>query len=491
MHHALIFNVHNGIGTKRSVGAHRIASYLREQGWDVEVIDWVFWWSQEELQELCRSRITNKTIFCGFSCFFTYWDEKNETFAQWLNDTYPDVNLVIGSQSPPVGIKSKVVKYYIQGYGEKAIIELCKYFIGNITLEEIKFDSAFEPKKVIRAIHNYPAYPLKSLLVRYEDRDYIDPCEWLTMEFSRGCIFKCLFCNFPILGVKEDHSRDAEDFYVHMMDAYDRFGVKFYDVADETFNDYSEKIIKYADVVERLPFDPWFSGFIRADLLVSRPQDWEHLARLGFLGQYCGIDTMNPETAKVIRKGMNPIKLREGLLEAKKYFKTTGRKLYRGTISLIAGLPYETMDSLEETKKWMFKNWNDEHSYMAPLQILVDKNETHSDISLDYTKYGYEPATENGTFDFLGQETLNWINPKLTYQQCQEFSSNYSTELSKQYGGRPIVNCMNEYMQNGETIEEVLAYKEHDFPFLFKTMVNPTEGFWKRFNNYKNKKLSN
>ena len=53
---------------------------------------------------------------------------------------------------------------------------------------------------------------MKSLRIKYEDRDDLQPWEWLTIECARGCIFQCPYCNFPILGVREDHTRSANDF---------------------------------------------------------------------------------------------------------------------------------------------------------------------------------------------------------------------------------------------------------------------------------------
>ena len=107
-------------------------------------------------------------------------------------------------------------------------------------------------RPLLSANDQYSAFPMKSLNVIYEDRDYIQPYEWLGIEFARGCKFSCDFCNFPVLGVKGDYSRDADDFGIQIKDAYDRFGVTNYLVADETFNDRTEKIAKFADRKARL-----------------------------------------------------------------------------------------------------------------------------------------------------------------------------------------------------------------------------------------------
>jgi len=55
---------------KRSAGGHRIATWLREHDYDVEVID--FWpaWTLPELIKLFEQRVTDETIFVGLSAMF-------------------------------------------------------------------------------------------------------------------------------------------------------------------------------------------------------------------------------------------------------------------------------------------------------------------------------------------------------------------------------------------------------------------------------------
>ena len=40
------------ISIKRSAGAYRVASFLRENDWDVEVMDYMPSWTEEEFKEL-------------------------------------------------------------------------------------------------------------------------------------------------------------------------------------------------------------------------------------------------------------------------------------------------------------------------------------------------------------------------------------------------------------------------------------------------------
>ena len=58
------------VGMMRSHGAHKIASFLREQGADVEAIDYAYSWRLEELKDLWKSRYHSKTFFLCISTVF-------------------------------------------------------------------------------------------------------------------------------------------------------------------------------------------------------------------------------------------------------------------------------------------------------------------------------------------------------------------------------------------------------------------------------------
>jgi radical SAM superfamily enzyme YgiQ (UPF0313 family) len=388
MTHCLLFAV-NDVLADRTSGIHRTASHLRESGWDCEVIDFVFYWTSEELLELVKSRVTSKTKFIGLSYLWNRAEtvHKLKDALDWAKSKYPDLIVISGGQSQLVDYT--YTDYHIFGYGENALDALLKWKFSNGV--KPKFDLlSNNPHKVINAIRDYPAYPKKNAVIKYEDRDFIMPGEWGRIEFSRGCIFSCKFCNFPILGVKEDYTRDTDNIREQLMDAYDRFGIENYLITDETFNDRTDKITRIADVVDTLPWKPYFSGFIRADLLINRPKDREELLRMGMLGHFYGIESLNPETAKFINKGHDVEKMKAGLVEVKNYFKQHTGNLYRANISLIAGLPYETLESLEDTYQWIKNNWRDQVSCAGPLELLHKNDPRRSELSLDLDQYHYE-----------------------------------------------------------------------------------------------------
>ena len=402
---------------RRHAGSHRIASFLRQHGLNIEVVDFAPSWQLVEFQELIKSRMNPNLKFVGLGAVFNMNTETLYRCFMWLKQAYPDVLVVTGSTEFH-NIQHIPADYMVVGYGELAILEILK---GTAVYKEEVIDKEGNKRRTVHALHQYPAYPMRNLSIDYEKRDFLQPFEAVTMETSRGCRFKCSFCTYSILGVKDDHTRCPNDFYDNLMRNYDNYGIHRYSIADETFNDHSEKIIKYADMVERLPFKPNFGGYIRADLLHTRPDDIEHLARMQFNGQFYGIESFHRPSAAAIGKGMEPAKIQQAILDTKDYFmKHNG--YYRGTISLIAGLPHETEETLNETKKWCDEHWRTNHLGFTPLFITSTHNNVkQSTLSSSYEKQGYTLVDLN---DYMLDEShtdlqkifeSNMVAPEMKY----------------------------------------------------------------------------
>lgn len=395
----------NGItysSVRRHAGSHRIATFLRQHGLNIEVVDFMPSWTFEEFKELIKSRVTSNTKFVGLGTIFDMNTEEIRLCFSWLKLTYPEVLVITGSMGFS-NINTIPADYMVVGYGELAILEILKG-TAKYKKEIVKEQTV----KIVHALHNYPAYPMSNLSIDYEKRDFLQSFEPLTIETSRGCRFKCAFCTYPVLGVKTDHTRTSEDFRDNLIRNYDNYGIYRYSVADETFNDYSEKIIKYADAVEKLSFEPNFGGYIRPDLLHTRPGDIEHLARMRFTGQFYGIESFNRPSAAAIGKGMEPSKIQQAILDTKNYF-LRHNGCYKGTISLIIGLPHETQDTLNETLRWCRQNWQNQHINFLPLVIsLGQQYDRVSTLTGTYEKQGYTRIEQN---EIDLSDVQPWIKP--------------------------------------------------------------------------------
>jgi hypothetical protein len=480
MLNALIFSVRKNI-PERGAGAHRIATHLRNQGMDVEVIDFATQWSLQELQELVKSRVDNQTVFFGFSTFFSYWTHTIDQFTKWLKESYPTIPIILGGQSVLM-TPATTVDYWVDSFGEYAISELVKSLTGNST-DNIIFEE-YTSKKVIRALNNYPAYPLPSYMNKLERRDFLQPYEFLTTELSRGCKFKCSFCTFPILGIKEDTSRPAEDFQEELIYNYNEFGIVNYHIADETANDRIEKIIKYADVVDTLNFKPWFNGFLRADLLAKQKPYWDHYKKMRFGGHFYGIETFNKEAGKVVKKGADPDYLKTNLLDFKNQMGSLD--LYRGTMSLICGLPKESEYSWNATVNWLNENWTSESVVVYYLEVpnIENNQTTHSLFSKNPSKYG------------LRTKNTIPIIPEVNFHQGDQIQ--WEHDLMSQPRAMELVQYFKKthqsnFMPAGFRLNFLSAqYKTSDIHKILKYQtINETHGEYNTFiENYKTKKLN-
>lgn len=487
MFHGLLFSYRKD-RVDRGTGAHRIASFLREAGWDVEVVDFCSEWTLEELKELVKSRVSSRTKFFGFSSFINWWPDDANKFTRWLKEQYPNVATIIGGQGVLV-TPAENIDYWVDSFGELAMLELCRYISGKTIYHSgLQFED-FQGKKVIRALKHFPAWKLPTFRNKHEPRDFLEPYEMLTIETSRGCKFACKFCNFPILGVKEDTSRSADDLKQELEYNYNEYGIKNYTIADETFNDRSEKILKYADMIQELNFDPWFMAFMRADLMISNRNTWAPMRDMGLGGHFYGVETFNHRAGKIIGKGMHPDKLKEGILEIKNFFEPHG--IYRGTVSLICGLPGENRKSYRDSIDWLKKYWAPQSVTTWYLEIpeYTTPMSNSSEFSKNLEKYGLRKKSISrkaisesgkGFFPSLDHTTI-WEHNDMDQLEAMKIVDNfYRNDLSH-------FSCTGFFSNTG-----LINFKTADIKKVLpqKTYSDSTQQINNFINNYKLKKLN-
>lgn len=367
-HHALFFSL-TGKRWERALWPHRVATFLRINDWDAEVVDFTAFWKLEELQEFVRSRTTTKTVmFCFGTAFLNPWSPYLNEFIEWLKKSYPTIPVVVGGNNALV-TPAENVDYWVDSYGENAVLALCRHLIGTLGAPLLTDSAFFGSKKVIRGLHHYPSAPLDNYLVDYEARDFMSPFECPQIETARGCMFECSYCNFPIIGQAKDVSVSKEEFKRQLQLGYEKWGIVNWRVMDETFNDRPEKLQKYADAVDELGYNPWICGFARGDLVVKHRNHWDTYIKLGFLGHSMGIETFNHQAGKLVRKGMDPEKLQEGLLAFQAYTDEHAPKRYRANIQMICGIPGETPESWYNSLEWLNTHWTRQSASAHILEV--------------------------------------------------------------------------------------------------------------------------
>jgi Radical SAM superfamily len=402
--HALIFADNkyqpNRMGILRAPGAHRIATHLRRLDINVEVVDFYLNWSVDELKQIIDCQLSKPTLFIAISCSLMFDGvEEFSEIRDYIRSKNPNVAIVIGgNKTLQKGFSG--ADYYIEGPGETAMTALTEYLIGKT--QDLKYE-LIDGNRVLNSLTDYPVKSMKDLDISYLPSDFIGEHEVLSLETARGCIFKCAFCDFPGIGKKKlDYLRDISEIREELIKNYRDNGTTKYFVVEDTINDTDEKCELLSELGLTLPFKLSLMGYMRADLLISKPRNVQKLINAGFRGMHFGIETFNEQAGKIIGKGMPPKKMKEGLVNIKKQFPN----LFL-TSTFIVGLPYETREEIIDSVDWIIRERALDFWSFNPL-VIPKKDPTvhHSYFTDNYQLYGYTRMQED-EFDSRKHELEN------------------------------------------------------------------------------------
>ncbi len=400
----------------RGYGAHRLASHLRERGFSCLVLDFCADLTFEQWQEICEHAVGENTKILGISSTWLPYRIPNGPVGKFLNPTsnkdvtletlYPNKGFVydliknntkpwfdvIKSRSPKIKIlmggpkidfySDIPVDHFIVGLGETQLIDFLtdkrriwpKYIDHDVNAQSPSWDFGFSR-------------------TFYQEEDFINADETLSLEFARGCRFKCSFCSFPLIGQKDlsKYIKDKDTLYRELMENYDKWGTTKYWCADDTLNDSIEKLEQIESVTRRLPFKLKMRAYTRLDVMVTQPDQVDLLKEIGLVSTWIGLETLHEKASKIIGKGMDPEKRKAMLVELRKKW---GDDVYVDA-GYIVGLPYEDSESIKKSVEFSLQKDNViDHLQLQPLILNPTGSgfpyTARSDMDLNYKNYGYD-----------------------------------------------------------------------------------------------------
>lgn len=495
---AVLFSESGSFVYSRSLGVHRIANVLREHfGWDVLIIDHftvtvcIEEFKNQLLQEILPAVLSEDTRFIGFSTTFmnigNKWlienlpqksnkfikhpvvkgnveclpfidDDEALDFLSYLKTLAPNSKTVIGGVKAESRRYKKHVDAYVIGYGESQLIDLINFWQGKNPFMPVK--KLAEGCLEISHDTKGTGYDFSSVPTTYNQDDLIQPGEVLPIEISRGCIFRCKFCSYPLNGKKKwDYIKDSKILKEEFLKNYEQFGTTKYIVVDDTFNDSVEKLKIFNDVVQSLPFKIQYGAYIRHDLLAAHPESEQLLRDSGLISATFGIETLNYESGKSIGKGMHPDKTLE--------FLTQLRNRWPELITssgFILGLPHDTKQTIEEMcQRITSKGFPLDGVTIVPLWL--DKN------SRDTKLYFSEFESNWELYDYkFGKNPIEWSKGDLTYKHCLDTALKYQALVFETHRNKVSTFEAMSAMNFGLTSTELKQTSQKEFSngFYFK-----------------------
>ena len=325
------------------LGLAYIASALREAGHEVDLLDaYALGWSWQAFEE---SLISRRPDVLGLSAMTPVAD----VAARAASLARPHVGRIVLGGPHPTAVKHAVFEEMpeldaaVSGEGEEIAPALLDWWAsgseGPAPAGVIVRGQAFRAHSPLRDISEIPR-PARDLLPNHTYR-YLFATRpgFGTMITSRGCPFRCTFCDKSVSGSRW-RARPPEDVVDELAELRHRHGVRFVNFYDDNFTLRRSRVVGICEEILRLGLDVEWKCEGRVDGV-----DLELLTlmrRAGCRTVAYGVESGNAETLALLRKDVK-------VEQAAAAFAATREAGLRSLAYVILGAPGESRQDVERT----------------------------------------------------------------------------------------------------------------------------------------------
>lgn len=267
-------------------------------------------------------------------CFSTYTANYYETLKVRYDIKKENAIFVAGGHhvSALPEEAAKDFDYVVVGEGETALVELITNILENKESEKIIYG---KPILDLDSI-DFPDYDLVDL-EKYTRK--VNGLKSISILTSRGCPYKCEFCNSTLL--KKDvriRFRSAKNVVDEILSLHNKYGITAFRIQDDIFSINKERLNEMANELQRYNFS--FRCFSRIDNI---DEDILQLyKKIGITHISFGLESGSQKILDAMCKGLKVDQMISNMQLVKKYgFKTRA--------FFIVGYPGETIETLDET----------------------------------------------------------------------------------------------------------------------------------------------
>ena len=212
----------------------------------------------------------------------------------------------------------------------------------------------------------------------------------MPMVTSRGCPFRCTFCDRPKLAHKLRYR--SADHVLAEMEHLIQCGVTEFSIYDDTFTANKKRALEILDRMNSLSRRVGFDIRSRVDTTGEHLLD--ELSKAGCERVYIGVETGDPEMQKKIKKNID-------LDTAKKVFKQVQQRQMKALAYFMIGLPGETAEQANRTIDYARKLAADFYLFEVfvpmPATEAYEQGQKQGILKEDY----WASFAENPTEDFV------------------------------------------------------------------------------------------
>lgn len=478
----------------KTIGAFKCAYELRKNGHTCLVVDYLHDFSMDEFKRVIDSAMSDKTVMIGFSTtfmldtsgdqddtnivykpltdniFFPQGKEFENTAISYIKQKNAKCAIGVGGVKVHPNYNNKNADFVFLGFSETSIVNVVAYLKNEQPIEH-------SHKNIwgVTVVDDKTAnkYDFSNSKFEWEETDVVN-AKVLPIEIARGCIFKCKFCSYPLIGKKKlDFIKSSDALYEELQTSYDKFGVKNFFIIDDTFNDSEYKLDAVLNAVKRLNYQPYFWAYTRLDLIARDMQLFDKLYQIGVRSFYFGIETIDNTAGKLIGKGYDKEKLVNAIKQIRSSYPDV---LLHG--SFIIGLPEETLESCQSTFDRIMSQDIPLHSFnFKGLQLYSDdKVSWNSELSIKYKDYGYEAIEETS---LTGRIDFNWKNQYTSRDEASSLAKKFNNESLQSdlfhIPGQAVWGMMN-FNKDYEELSKV-KYNNVDWGYMYNSKRQFTKDY--------------
>ncbi len=406
------------------LGIAMIASYMRERGYSVAIIDAEaeFWTPERTIEEIEKY----EPVLIGLSAFTTKMTSAGK-ILKLIKERMPDVKTVIGghhaSAIPERTLREESVDFVIKGEGFKPIVRL---------LEALKNHGKFDIDGVWYLKNGFVIHTNNGRAEGIRDLDRLPFAAWDLLPMNKyrahhwqtwnngfdisgfavlytslGCPFNCDYCSVNVVyGKHSTRYRSPENVVREMEPLVHQYGVKYIEIIDDTFTLNTHRVEKLCDeiIAHGLKVKMWC--FARTDRV--SPRMLEKMRKAGIEWVFMGFES----GADFILQGVNKKQTVDKIKKAVEIVHNAG--IYIGG-NYIFGLPNDTMDTMKQTFE-LAKELNTEYA-----NFFVNMAYPGTKLYEVAQQKGYPLPERWGQYGFFASDALPLRNESLTSQEILTF----------------------------------------------------------------------